>query len=608
MYLALALQQGTPQQQLVPFIWMASAVLFLRVPIFAWLGLYRQKLSSGVQHFSKNVFIGTTVSSIAIFVLLLLSPANATPQLALLIEAPLAAMFISGSRELFSSLISSRKRRNRAQKAVLIYGAGNVGAQLAVSLQTDEQREFHPIAFIDDDASKQGITICGMMVLSPENAKNFAAKHNVQTVLLSIPSLRGWERAPVVERLQNEGFQVRTVPSLIDIVSGKKSLDEVIKITADDLLERDAVPPMPHLISADVTGKVVCVTGAGGSIGSELCRQIAFSSPKALVLVEQSEHNLYEIEMELGRRFPDLQLAAILGSVCDRKRMDSVLQGYGIDTLYHAAAYKHVPLVEQNPLEGVKNNVLGTLTIAEASIAAGVGKFVFISTDKAVRPTNVMGATKRVAEEVCAFVAKQASAHQSPTIFGIVRFGNVLDSAGSVVPLFRSQIARGEDLTVTHPEVTRYFMTIPEAAQLVLQAGALATDGEVFLLDMGESIKVMDLAKRMIQLHTHSSNDGASTRIKITGLRPGEKLYEEMFLDKGEAEPTQHQKIWCATESSKDPEETASLLSRLQECLDNDDSLLLHEILNMYVEGYTPHEPAKDLASDASFGHSVVGV
>ena len=607
LFLAYGLRLGIFPESGTTFLWMISAVLCVRIPTFAWLGLYRLKLSTRSQDFSRSVIIGSVVSALAVFIPLLLAQTVQLPRLVFLIEAPLAAMLIIGSREAFSSLIYSRRCRNRLQKPVLIYGAGNVGTQLALSLQADEQHEFRPIAFLDDDASKQGLKLYGLEVLSPEVVKSYSAIHRVDTVLLSIPSLKGWERAPLIEKLQSSGLSVQTVPSLIDIVSGKRALDDVREITADDLLERDSVPPIPELLAADVKNKVVCVTGAGGSIGSELCRQIASNHPAALVLVEQSELNLYEIEMELGRVFPNLKLAAILGSVCDRKRMDRVLQGYQVKTLYHAAAYKHVPMVEQNPLEGVRNNVLGTLAVAQAAADASVEKFVLISTDKAVRPTNVMGATKRVAEEVCSFVANQCRAEGRQTIFGMVRFGNVLDSTGSVVPLFRDQISRGEDLTVTDPGVTRYFMTIQEAAQLVMQAGAQATSEEVFLLDMGEPIKVIDLAERMIQLHTHAGNGGSPVKIKITGLRPGEKLYEEMFLDKNKAEPTLHQKIWCATESSKDGKEIASLISSIQKSVDTEDSLLLSKTLNNYVEGYAPQGQAEDLASGANFGHSFAG-
>ena len=603
MTLAYSLRLNAPPASLTPALLMSLAVLAVRLPLFVRLGMYRLKLSSRVQTFSHGIFVGTLFSSVAVLLPLLAFPIEGVPRFAFLIEAPFAAMLILGSRELMSAMIHSRRGRNRLKKPVLIYGAGNVGTQLALSIQADDVHSFSPVAFLDDDASKQGLRMCGLEVLSPARVERYIKKHKVNTVLFAMPSVKGWEKSPLIQHMQELGLSVQSVPSLIDIISGKKSVDEMSVISSADLLGRDAVEGIPDLLAYDVKGRVVCVTGAGGSIGSELCRQVALNQPEALVLFEQSEFNLYEIEMELGKAFPNLKIAAILGSVCDQRRISSVLGNYRVDTLYHAAAYKHVPMVEQNPLEGVRNNVLGTLTAAEAALAAGVSKFVLISTDKAVRPTNVMGATKRAAEEACAYVSAKAAEQDGGTIFGMVRFGNVLDSAGSVVPLFRKQIARGENLTVTDKDVTRYFMTIREAAQLVMQAGAQATCGEVFLLDMGDPIKVHDLAKRMIQLHT-TGNGSSSIGIEITGLRPGEKLFEELFLDKEKAEATRHLKIWKGVEGDPSNQGSFGYISQLREALSSGDSVGLLEILHSKIEGYSPETQASELSSNGDYRRS----
>lgn len=575
-------------------------ILCIRVPIFFYYGLYRLRLSTRVQAFSRAVIAGSIASSVVVFSLSFLFPFQDDLRLALLIESPFAAMLLIASREMMISLLHSRHGRSRSKLPVLIYGAGNAGTQLALALQVDEDQSFWPIAFVDKDVSKQGLRMCGMDVIEPSRVEKYIEKHQITTVLLAMPSVKGWKKAPLIEGLQKLGLSIQSVPSFVEIVRGNKGLEDIHVIFPDDLLERSEVDAMSALLNKDVSGKVVCVTGAGGSIGSELCRQIARCSPTGLILFEQSEYNLYEIEMELGREFPGLKLAAILGSVCDRMRMEGVLRGYKVDTVYHAAAYKHVPMVEQNPTEGARNNVLGTLVAAESSLAAGVTKFVLISTDKAVRPTNVMGATKRAAEEVCAYVSAKSAIIDGDLIIGIVRFGNVLDSAGSVVPLFREQMRRGENLTVTHKDVTRYFMTIREAAQLVMQAGAQATCCEVFLLDMGEPIKIMDLAQRMLQLHT-IGNGSSEIGIDMVGLRPGEKLYEEMFLDKTQAERTQHAKIWRGVESKKSSHEVAGFIQDLHEVISAKNSEGLVDLLCAEVDGYSPSARASELFVEGGF-------
>jgi len=386
------------------------------------------------------------------------------------------------------------------------------------------------------------------------------------------------------------------VPSLIDLVSGRLELDEVGAVTADDLLGREAVPPDQGLLCTNITGKVVTVTGAGGSIGSELCRQIAALGPRALVLVENSEYALYRIGMELREQFPGLQLREVLGSVGDRARMASVFREAGVQTVYHAAAYKHVPLVEENPLPGLKNNVFGTLRAAEASAECGVETFVLVSTDKAVRPSSVMGASKRAAELACLLVGARAATvpGRSAPRFVMVRFGNVLDSAGSVVPLFRKQIDRGGPVTVTHKDVARYFMTIPEASQLVLQAGALGRGGEVFLLEMGQPVKIADLAQRMIDLTQAAT--GKKIEIRYTGMRPGEKLYEELLTDPELSEPTDHPKIFQAREKAPPLALVGELFEDFQVALRSHNAETSHRLLCRLVPDYQPSRELRDIA------------
>lgn len=438
----------------------------------------------------------------------------------------------------------SQKRR------VLVYGAGSAGRQLAGGLANSQ--EMLVVAFVDDDPKLHGNHLNGKLIYSPLRLQKVIEDLAVEDVLLAIPSASRKRINEIVDSLQGHGVTVRTLPGIFELADGKVTVSDLRPIQIEDLLGRDAVPPDQNLMAKCILGKPVLVTGAGGSIGSELCRQILRQRPSQLILVDNSEYNLYAIDQELTAQssasaMPPV-IVPILASVTDAPRLDEIFSRFKPETVYHAAAYKHVPMVEANPKEGIKNNIFGTKMVAEAALAHGVSDFVLISTDKAVRPPNIMGASKRIAE----MLLQALAVDRATTRFSMVRFGNVLGSSGSVVPLFRQQIAKAGPITLTHPEVTRYFMTIPEAAQLVIQAGAMASGGEVFILDMGQPVRIIDLARRMIQLSGLSVKEDAESdgdiEIQIVGLRPGEKLYEELLIG-NDPQTTAHQRIMKANEA-----------------------------------------------------------
>lgn len=452
---------------------------------------------------------------------------------------------------------------NAQKRRVLIYGAGSAGRQLAGGLANSQ--EMMVVAFIDDDPKLHGSHLNGKIIYPPSRLERAIEDLAIDDVLLAMPSVSRKRTNEIVNSLQGHDVTVRTLPGIFELADGKVTISDLRPVEIEDLLGRDPVPPDPALMSKCITGKTVLITGAGGSIGSELCRQIVALNPIRLVLVDHSEYNLYAIEQELTvlcQSKYKVELIAILASVTDRQRIETIFQSFSPNTVYHAAAYKHVPLVEANPGEGVRNNVFGTLTVAELSEQYGVEDFVLISTDKAVRPPNIMGASKRLAEMVL-----QLMAPNSTTRFSMVRFGNVLGSSGSVVPLFRKQIAVGGPITVTHAEVTRYFMTIPEAAQLVIQAGSMAAGGDVFVLDMGEPVKIIDLARRMVELsglRVKSDSDDEGIEVKITGLRPAEKLYEELLIGE-QPLPTSHSRILRAREPMPEEHDFIEFLGELNQ-------------------------------------------
>jgi FlaA1/EpsC-like NDP-sugar epimerase len=482
----------------------------------------------------------------------------------------------------------------RGLPQVLIYGAGSAGRQLAAALKTSP--ELVVVGLLDDDDRLHGQVLNGLKIYDPAAIVGVVNKLRVTQVFLAIPSVSRARRNEILELVRAAHVQVRTLPGVLELAQGKVQVSDLKELDIEDLLGRDPVPPNPRMLAKNITGKVVMVTGAGGSIGSELCRQIVKSGPAALLLVELTEFALYAIEHELQSAMaevgaPTIRLVPLLANVRDAARMAEILRTWKPHTVYHAAAYKHVPLVEHNPAEGVKNNVLGTLTTAMQAVTHGVSDFVLISTDKAVRPTNVMGTSKRLAEMVLQAQAAVMAQAGGKTRFSMVRFGNVLGSSGSVVPLFRKQIKDGGPITLTDERITRYFMTIPEAAQLVIQAGAMASGGDVFVLDMGEPVRIADLARRMVELSglalKDEANPNGDIEITVTGLRPGEKLYEELLIGDNPL-PTSHPRIMKAHEDFLPWDALQVKLSELGLALDANNVPLIRTLLKDLVPGYQP--------------------
>lgn len=494
----------------------------------------------------------------------------------------LVLILVGGSRLLVRGLINAQK--GVPLVPVAIYGAGSSGRQLCLSLQNGS--EYNPVFFIDDNVQLHGTATSGVRIFSPNDLEELVNKHGIKKILLAIPSTSASQKKEILNRIQALHVEMLTIPGSADLVSGKVSVGELRTVDINDLLGREPVAPNMALFNKCIHGKIVMVTGAGGSIGSELCRQIARSGPAKLILFEQSEFNLYTTEKDLST-VEDINLVPILGNAADERLLDSIMEAHGVETVYHAAAYKHVPLVEQNVVSGIRNNVWGTKVVAEAALRHNVGHFVLISTDKAVRPTNIMGASKRVAE----MVVQDVAGRSSKTIFSMVRFGNVLGSSGSVVPLFRSQIEKGGPVTVTHPDITRYFMTIPEAASLVIQAGAMAKGGEVFVLDMGQPVKITELAEKMIHLMglqvRNTAYPQGDISIEYTGLRPGEKLYEELLIG-GEVNGTDHPRIMRAKELCLGSDTLKHLLIDLNKSMLSEDIDTIKRLLVNAQTGYKP--------------------
>lgn len=502
------------------------------------------------------------------------------------------------------------KGRDAGLPKVAVYGAGAAGNQLVAALRLG--RAMRPVAFIDDDSNLYNRTIAGLRVYSPKHIQQMIDETGADEILLAIPSATRARRREVLERLEPFPLHVRSIPGFMDLASGKVKVEDIQEVDIADLLGRDAVPPQQALFEQCIIDKVVMVTGAGGSIGSELCRQILLNKPDVLLLFEHSEFNLYSIHIELERQIEraslPVRLVPILGSVRDTGRLLDVLQTWKVETVYHAAAYKHVPMVEHNIAEGVLNNVIGTLNVAQAAVQAGVANFVLISTDKAVRPTNVMGSTKRVAEMILQALSREAAPvlfgaddavhHVNKTRFTMVRFGNVLGSSGSVIPRFYQQIRSGGPVTVTHPKITRYFMTIPEAAQLVIQAGSMGQGGDVFVLDMGQPVKIAELAEKLIHLSGMSVRSEKSPHgdiaIEFTGLRPGEKLYEELLIGDN-VSATEHPMIMRADEEYFTWDVLKELLARLLKAVEGDDYPQVRVLLREVVSGYVPEGEIVDL-------------
>lgn len=597
-------------------VWLFISAPLIAIPLFIRFGMYRAVM----RYFGNDALVAiikaVSLSSLilALMVYLYSNHENIVPRSVIFNYWWLSLVIIGGLRlcmrqyfmgDWFTAAqhVVPLSGRDDGLTKVAIYGAGVAGNQLVAALRMG--RVMRPVAFIDDDSSIADRSISGLHVYKPKHIQQMINVTGAQEVLLALPSSTRARRREILNMLEGFPLHVRSVPNFTDLASGRVKVEDIREVDIGDLLGRDSVPAQPELLERCIRGKTVMVTGAGGSIGSELCRQIFALGPITLLLFEHSEFNLYSILSELeqrGRReSSSVQLLPILGSIRYNEKLLDVMKTWSVDTVYHAAAYKHVPMVEHNIAEGVLNNVIGTLNTAQAALQTGVSNFVLISTDKAVRPTNVMGSTKRLAE-----LTLQALSHElAPVLFGdnmnvsrvnktrftMVRFGNVLGSSGSVIPLFHSQIKLGGPLTVTHPKITRYFMTIPEAAQLVIQAGSMGRGGDVFVLDMGEPVRIVELAEKMIHLSGLSirsdKNPHGDISIEFTGLRPGEKLYEELLIGEN-VSATQHPMIMCANEDHIPWDVLKGRLTELLAAVEQDDYSRVRQLLRETVSGYTP--------------------
>ncbi|MGK5062606.1 polysaccharide biosynthesis protein [Janthinobacterium sp. LB3P112] len=579
-----------------PYVWLIVAAPLVAIPIFIRFGLYRAVIRFIDYKIVYVVMIGVTLS-VAVLVTLaaFVSGLNGLSRGVFGIYWLNAIMYMLASR-FFARAYFMRTARTDGGVRVAIYGAGSSGNQLAQAL--NGAGEYRPLFFIDDKKELQGATLGGIRVYAPEALPDLIVDKQISKILVAMPSLSKAQQRRILDQLEPLKIKTLVTPPIKSLVSGVARVQDIREIEIEDLLGRDAVEPDHELMAMCIIGKSVMVSGAGGSIGSELCRQILRQQPARLILLEMSEFALYSIEQELQALRKSLrievELLPFLGSVLETEKCEKILRSFNVETVYHAAAYKHVPLVEHNPIDGIRNNALGTWSLAQAAVSARVKRFVLISTDKAVRPTNVMGSTKRMAELILqAFSRKQAH-----TCFCMVRFGNVLGSSGSVVPLFRKQIMAGGPITITHPEITRYFMTIPEAAQLVLQAGAMGAGGDVFVLDMGDPVKIVDLAKRMVHLSglevkSELTPDG-TIEIHHVGLRPGEKLYEELLIGEN-VEGTEHPLIMRAQESEIPWQQLEPMLNEMTQACNNFDHEQIRALLLRIVREYTPQCGIEDL-------------
>ncbi len=592
-------------------LWLWLLAPLIAIPVFIRYGLFRAVIE--YVEFQALWSIAKAVSLYAlIFGMVILISGFMMPRSVILIHWLVTILLVSGSRVVGRSLFSHSRQAFFSKDSshdnnVIIYGAGSSGVQLARMLAMNNQMK--PIAFVDDNPTLHKIQVSGLTVYSPRQLEDLIIKMNVKEVLLAMPSASRRRIREVIAELEPSPVRLRTIPSFTELVEGKVKIEDIRDVNIDDLLGRDSVKPTDSLLCANITDKVVMVTGAGGSIGSELCRQIVKLKPSSLILFEQSEYNLYALEKELiasgVNSLPVNHCIPVLGSVVDQFRVEKVCKRFGVNTIYHAAAYKHVPLVEMNPAVGVINNVMGTLNTAKAAIATEVETFVLISTDKAVRPTNVMGASKRFAELVLQGLHLEGDGEpedeRCQTRFTMVRFGNVLGSSGSVVPFFTDQIKRGGPVTVTHKDIIRYFMTIPEAAQLVIQAGALGEGGDVFVLDMGKPVRIYDLATHMIKLSgldvRDEDNPEGDIEIKITGLRPGEKLYEELLIGDNVSD-TSHPRIMRAEEEVIPWNQLQVLIDELNFVGRLNDASKVRDVLLRAVKGYTPQCGIVDVLED----------
>ncbi len=568
-------------------VWAILGAPIVAIPIFVRFGLYR-----AIIRYIGFKALWAVVQAVSLYALVwgvvgFMSAVEGIPRSVIIINWILAILVVGGLRMVARwVLLDVNGFKQSSNNNVIIYGAGSAGRQLLTALQ--QSSEYHPVAFIDDASELKKQSIGGVRVFTPNDIKDLIGKSEVSEILLAIPSVSRTRRNEIIDFLESYPVMVRSLPGVSELAQGKINIADLKEVSIKDLLGRDSVEANKTLLGKNITNKAVMVTGAGGSIGSELCRQIAFLKPEALILYEMSELALYTIEKELSNiGIHSLDIYPILGSVNNKNRLSNVLKHFEVDTIYHAAAYKHVPMVEFNNTEGVDNNIFGTLNCAQAAIEFGVKTFVLISTDKAVRPTNTMGATKRSAE----MVLQALSAKQNGTKFTMVRFGNVLGSSGSVIPLFKQQIKDGGPVTVTDENMIRYFMTIPEAVELVIQAGAMGTGGDVFVLDMGKPVRIVDLAKKMIRLSglevKDESNPNGDIEIKYTGLRPGEKLYEELLIGDNVSD-TNNPLIMRAEEDMLPWDELELILDGLSDAVNACDHDKLRKLLIQLVPGFKP--------------------
>ena len=585
-------------------IWYWLIIPPASVPIFMACGLYRQVIRYLGSRAAMQIVVGVgAVSALIPMITFFLD--EGVYHAAVMITFFLVATGIIGASRFGMRHFLGATTSRHADRLV-IWGAGHTGLQLAQSLHVS--RHWTPVAFVDDDSSLWGRTLQRLPCISPEKLAAFADRKRVGTIILAMPTATQTQRRRVIDRLEQLGIAIKTVPHMREILSDQQTQNDIREVPISDLLGRDPVPASDALLRRNITGKTVLVTGAGGSIGSELCRQILALQPSRLILLERSEFSLYRVEHELRKRITmDYEHTAIptlvplLGSAGNQVLIDRLFAAWKVDTVYHAAAHKHVPIVEENVAEGISNNTIATWITAEAAFKGDVETFILVSTDKAVRPTNVMGASKRMAEMVLQSLMQRQRGNIK-TRYSMVRFGNVLGSSGSVVPLFREQIRQGGPVTVTHPDINRFFMTVEEAVQLVIQAGSMAEGGEVHVLDMGEPMKIRDLAQRMIQLSGHTLQDDdhplGSISIQYTGLRPGEKLYEELLIG-DDVQGTSHPRIMRGNEATPPWERLESWLVLLQAACADGDCASIRAILNEAVEGYEPGPKIHDLTWQA---------
>jgi FlaA1/EpsC-like NDP-sugar epimerase len=581
MWLVYAIRLATPNVAVMQGLdfWYVYVGVF-GVLIFTLLGIYSAIVRSFNEDYLLRLSIATFIQIVGLYAIKKLNLAFIPMSIPLMYGFVLFSyMWWSRAVIRYATLRTFAKKQNR--KRVAIYGAGLAGQQIAAALHRSD--DYLPICFIDDKASLHGQSLSGLKIYAPKKALGKLGKFHIEEILLAMPSVSRTRKKEIIESFELADVKIMELPGVTQLVGGQVQVSDIREVDIIDLLGRDPVPPKPELLEKNIKNKVVMVTGAGGSIGSELCRQIVKHQPKLLILFEMSEFALYSIDRELQNS--GIQVVPVLGAVTNQAKLEHIIAEYQVQTVYHAAAYKHVPLVEANPFEGIYNTSIGTARSVDAAVNQKVETFVLISTDKAVRPTNVMGASKRMAELYCQGLA----ATNPQTQISIVRFGNVLGSSGSVVPLFKKQIAQGGPVTVTHPEVTRYFMTIPEAAQLVIQAGAMGTGGDVFLLDMGEPVKIVDLAKQMIRLSGFrpiDENGVGDIEIQFTGLRPGEKLYEELLIDQESVEKTEHERIVRSFEKYYSYNEISHVFNDLKMYVNQNQIPELLTILIQYVDGY----------------------